>query len=497
MMKKMLINAAAPEELRVATVQDGRLFEFQTESASRQQTTGNIYKVRVVNVEPSLQAAFVDIGTGKNAFLQMDEIHPEYYHGPAEVLEQSHPPIQKVIRRNQEILVQVTKEQTELKGASVTTFLSLPGQFLVLMPGREAKGVSRKIEDEAERTRLKRILSELKAPDGVGVIARTAAQGRSKADLVRNFKYLLRLWEDLRKKGVEASPPAVIYKEEDLPLRVLRDFYGSDIDEILVDDTEVYERIRRFVRLYSPQKAVPVRLHKEPKPIFSRYQIEEQIESIYQSRVELPAGGWIVIDTTEALVSVDVNSGKATRGKRIEDTAYQTNLEAAVETARQLRLRDLGGLIVIDFIDMRDKKHQNEVVRQLKEELKLDKAKTTVGRISRFGMLEMSRQRIRPSIEFGTFEPCPACGGLGRVRSVEPTALGHLRGIQRRLAQGNVERVTGVFPPEVAAYLLNVKRMELAEMERRHRTRIDIRAEAGLHRAESRIDFQRREAAGA
>ncbi|MBU1741351.1 MAG: Rne/Rng family ribonuclease, partial [Proteobacteria bacterium] len=372
------------------------------------------------------------------------------------------------------------------------TYLSLPGQFLVLMPGREARGVSRQIADEDERLRLKRILGELKVPEGVGVIARTAAQGRSKTDIVRNYKYLLRLWEDLRKKGVEATPPAVIYKDEDLPLRVLRDFYSSDVDEILVDDSEVFERIKRFVHLYSPQKGAMVKLHKEPKPIFSRYQIEEQIESIYRSRVELPSGGGIVIDSTEALVAVDVNSGKATKGKKIEDTAYQTNLEAADEVARQLRLRDLGGLIVIDFIDMREKKHQSEVIRRLKEELKRDKAKTAVGRISRFGMLEMSRQRIRPSIEFGTFETCPACNGLGRVRSVEPTALGHLRTIQKRLVKGNIDLVTAVFPPEVAAYLLNLKRRELAEMERRHQARIEVQAEPGLHRSESKIDYQRR-----
>ena len=492
MKKKMLINAEAHEQLRVATVVDGKLSEFHIESAARMQMTNSIVKGRVANVEPSLQAAFVDIGSDKNGFLQIDEIHPEYFRSSREDTRRR-PPIQEVIRRGQEMLVQVTKEETESKGAALTTFLSLPGQFLVLMPGRDARGVSRKIEDEEERTRLKRILGEFKPPAGVGVIARTASTGRTKRDIVRNFNYLTRLWEDIRQRGVDSQAPSVIYQDTDLPLRVLRDFFTSDLGEILVDDPEVFKRIKKFVNLYDPRGKTPVKLHSDSKPIFSRYQIEEQIESIYKNRVTLPAGGGIVIDTTEALVAVDVNSGKATRGARIEETALKTNLEAAEEIARQLRLRDLGGLIVIDFIDMRDKKNQNAVVKKIKDQLKEDKAKTTVGRISRFGLLEMSRQRIRPSIEFGTFVTCDECGGLGRVRSVEATALGHLRSIWQRLAGRQVGKVVAVFPTEVATYLLNSKRSEIAELERRHKASIVIKADPSLRRADSRIDYERRE----
>ncbi|MBF0530240.1 MAG: Rne/Rng family ribonuclease, partial [Deltaproteobacteria bacterium] len=399
-MRKMIINAADAEECRIALVEDGHLEEFYIDSSLREITLHNVYKGVIQNVEPSLQAVFVNYGSERNGFLQLNEIHPEYFNidppdrGPLDM--------RKALLKGQTVLVQVTKEPTDVKGSALTTYISLAGRFVVLTPGRLHVGVSRKIEDETERQRLKASVQDLPVPEGCGFIVRTVAEGKTKKDLARDLSYIVRLWEEIRRRGQEAPTPSLIYKEEDLALKTIRDHFNPDIKEILIDDAEVYERAVEYMKVISPRSQKLVKLHKEKRPIFSKYQIEEQTEAIFSNRVKLKSGGSIVITPTEALVSIDVNSGKATREVDIETTAFKTNIEAAEEISRQLRLRDLGGLIVIDFIDMRDTKNQREVEKKLKTEMKKDKAKIDVGRISKFGILELSRQRIRPPIEYGT-----------------------------------------------------------------------------------------------
>lgn len=462
MVKKMLINAVDPEELRVALVEDGRLEAFYVETAAREQTRGNIYKGVVANVEPSLQAAFIDYGAPRHGFLQITDVRNDLF-GP-KAPEKGLPPIQEVLKRGQEIMVQVVKEETGNKGASLTTFFSIPGQSLVLTPGRESQGVSRKIESDAERSRLKAIVAEMRLDTELGIIARTASEGRSKRDLLANVKLLQRLWEDIQKRGRQAKAPSLIHREEELAVRTVRDLFTSEVEEVLVDNPEVFARLEDFISLVNPRRKKALKLYREKRPIFSKYDIEQQLESIYQPYVRLDCGGSIVIHPTEALVSVDVNSGKAIKGKEIEETALVVNLEAAKEIARQLRLRDLGGLIVIDFIDMRDRKHQAKVHKALKDELKKDKAKVTVGRISRFGLLELSRQRIRPPIDFGATRICPHCQGRGMLRTVEALGRTVLRQLGRKIARGDgALRVR--LATEVATYLANAKRAELCQLE--------------------------------
>ncbi|MFH1034214.1 MAG: Rne/Rng family ribonuclease [Pseudomonadota bacterium] len=462
MVKKMLINAVDPEELRVALVEDGRLEAFYVETAAREQTRGNIYKGVVANVEPSLQAAFIDYGAPRHGFLQITDVRNDLFGAKAP--EKGLPPIQEVLRRGQEILVQVVKEETGNKGASLTTFFSIPGQSLVLTPGRESQGVSRKIESDSERTRLKAIVAEMRLDTELGIIARTASEGRSKRDLLANAKLLQRLWEDIEKRGRQAKAPALIHREEELAVRTVRDLFTSEVEEVLVDNPEVFVRLEDFISLVNPRRKKALKLYREKRPIFSKYDIEQQLESIYQPYVRLDCGGSIVIHPTEALVSVDVNSGKAIKGKEIEETALVVNLEAAAEIARQLRLRDLGGLIVIDFIDMRDRKHQAKVHKALKDELKKDKAKVTVGRISRFGLLELSRQRIRPPIDFGATRLCPHCQGRGMLRTVEALGRTVLRQLGRKIVRGD-GAVRVRLASEVALYLANAKRAELCQLE--------------------------------
>ncbi|MFH1060318.1 MAG: Rne/Rng family ribonuclease [Pseudomonadota bacterium] len=478
MIKKMLINAMDPEELRVALVEDGRLEAFYVETAAKEQTRGNIYKGVVVNVEPSLQAAFVDYGMPRHGFLQITDVNPEIY--PAgKATDKGLPSIQEVLRKGQEILVQVVKEETATKGAALTTYFSIPGQSLVLTPGRDHHGVSRKIESDTERNRLKEILEELKLAPSLGIISRTASEGRSKRDLLANARLLLRLWEDIQKRGKEAKAPALIHREEELAVRTVRDLFTSEVSEVLVDDSEVFARLEEFVGLVNPRRKKALKLYRDKRPIFSKYDIEQQLESVYQPTVPLRCGGSIVISPTEALVAVDVNSGKAIKGKEIEETALTVNLEAAGEIARQLRLRDLGGLIVIDFIDMRDRKHQNEVQKQLKDELKKDKAKVTVGRISRFGLLELSRQRIRPPIDFGSTRACPHCQGRGLVRTTEALGRMVLRNLARKLGR-NEPGWRLRLNPELAHWLVNAKRADLADLEARAGTSLEVVAAPGL-----------------
>ncbi|MGC1403991.1 MAG: Rne/Rng family ribonuclease [Thermodesulfobacteriota bacterium] len=494
--KKLLINAVDPEEYRIALIEDGILEEFYIETTAKEQIRGNIYKGVVAHIEPALQAAFVDYGSEKNGFLQADEIHPEYHAQPEEPGD-SHPhrrpPIQKIIHRGQELLVQVTKEESGKKGVALTTYISLPGRSLVLTPGQPGIGISRKIEDEAERDRLKGILTQLKVPEEIGTIVRTAGSGKKKPDLAKDLESLLRLWEEIKSRAFEQPAPSLVYKEMDLAIRTIRDLFTSDIQEILIDNKDIFKQVRDFLEIIAPRQRNQVKLYKETRPIFSKHQVENQIETIFENRVKLKSGGHIVIDSTEALVAVDVNSGRSTKERQIEETAFKTNLEAAEEIARQLRLRDLGGLIVIDFIDMKESKHDNEVVKVLKNHLKRDKARTTVSKISKFGLLELSRQRIRPPIQFGTYYTCPTCQGKGQVRSVETLALMYLRKIWLGISKGTIAAVTGVLPLEVANYLLNRKREELARLEERHRVSIFLEGQPHLQPEEGKLEFIKKE----
>ncbi|MBU2549295.1 MAG: Rne/Rng family ribonuclease [Proteobacteria bacterium] len=486
----MIINASDPEECRIAIVEDGYLEEFYIESALKGSKVHNIYKAMIQNVEPSLQAVFVNFGAERNGFMQINDVHPEYFlvdppeRGPID--------LRKVLGKGQELLVQVTKDATEIKGAALTTYISLAGQFVVLMPGGENLGVSRKIVDEDERKRLKELARDLPVPEACGVILRTSAAGRTKKDITRDFSHQVRLWEEIRKQVADLPAPCLVHKEQDLAIRTIRDHFTPEIKEILVDDPDVYERALEYVKVIAPRLQNMVKLNKDKRPIFSKYQIEEQTETIFSNEVRLKSGGAIVINPTEALVSIDVNSGRSTREARLEDTAYKTNLEAAEEVARQLRLRDLGGLIVIDFIDMRDTKHQREVEKKLKAEAKKDKAKIDTGRISKFGLLEMSRQRLRPPIEFGSFHVCEVCGGRGVIRSAETTALAALRLMKQKISKGQVDKVTGRLHPVVANYLLNQKRHELLSLESRYQVSIHLESDARVLPGSTDLEFIRK-----
>ncbi|MGH8058418.1 MAG: Rne/Rng family ribonuclease, partial [Candidatus Entotheonellia bacterium] len=414
MIRKMLINTEDVEESRVAILADGMLEEFDIETSTKEQIKGNIYKGLVVKVEPGLQAAFVEYGGNRAGFLPLGEVHPSSYADP-ELSKRGRVRIHDVLKRNQSVLVQVVKDEIGTKGAALSTYISLPGRYLVLMPGVDATRVSRKIEDEAQRRLLKEIVAQLEPPPGMGVIIRTAGLERSKQELQRDMTYLLKLWETITAQAKDLPAPSVVYQERDLVIRSIRDYFTPDIAEILVDDREVFKRAREFLQAIMPRYVNRIKLSREKRPIFSRYQLEEQIEAIFEDKIPLKSGGSIVIERTEAMVSIDVNSGRSTQERGMEETAFKTNLEAGEEIARQLRLRDLGGLIVIDFIDMRDRKHVQEVERCLKNALKRDKARVEVSRISKFGLLELSRQRLKPALQDETYLPCLHCKGQGLV----------------------------------------------------------------------------------
>jgi ribonuclease E len=484
MISKILINAIDPEECRIAKVKDIKLEEFHIESASREIIHGNIYKSVISRVEPSLQAAFVDYGADRHGFLQKHEIHSDYF---LDNLSRDRS-IRKMVRRGQEILVQITKDPFMKKGAMLTSYISLPGRYVVLMPGSDNRGISRKIEDEDERNRLKGIISKLKLPEGFGIIVRTVGINCTKAHMSKDLRYLLRLWKNIKKNVMKVQAPTLLYKERNLVLRSIRDYFTPDVTEILIDNATVYQEVKDFVKIISPKHTKIVKHYKGDKPIFTKYQLEDQISSIYERRVKLKSGGSVILIQTEALVAIDVNSGKATQKKSIEQTALQTNIEAAEEIARQLRLRDLGGLIVIDFIDMKDSKHKLEVERSIKNNVKYDKAKTTIGKISRFGLMEMSRQRIRPSIEFSSFESCSHCGGKGLIPSTEMLVLDFLRKLRlETLKKDGVSSVKGIVPSVVAEYLLNKKRKEILDLEISRRLSITIQGDNTLVRGMSEI----------
>lgn len=516
--KRMLIDASHPEETRVVVLSGNQVEDFDVEVESRRQLKGNVYLAKVTRVEPSLQAAFVEYGGNRHGFLAFSEIHPDYYQIPvadrealiaeeedaqlaakeAEEADESHNgdvaveevgggedaiddaesvrrpvvdrrryKIQEVIKRRQILLIQVVKEERGNKGAALTTYLSLAGRYCVLMPNTaRGGGISRKIASGQDRKRLKSILADLSIPDGMAVIVRTAGDKRTKAEIKRDYEYLIRLWEQIRQKTLESIAPSLIHEEGNLIKRSIRDIYTKDIEEVVIHGEEGYRVAKDFMKLMMPSHAKRVQPYKEENiPLLQRYQVESQIDSMHYPEVTLKSGGYIVINSTEALVAVDVNSGKSTRERNIEETAYKTNLEAADEVARQLRLRDLAGLIVIDFIDMENNRNQNKVERALKDAMRKDRARIQIGRISPFGLLEMSRQRLRPSLQEIHSEPCPHCVGTGIRRSADTTALQILRVIEEEAMRKRNNEITMHVPTEVALYILNQKRDLLTKIE--------------------------------
>ncbi|MBG7054000.1 ribonuclease E [Pseudomonas aeruginosa] len=469
-MKRMLINATQPEELRVALVDGQRLFDLDIESGAREQKKANIYKGRITRVEPSLEAAFVDFGAERHGFLPLKEISREYFKKSPE----GRINIKEVLSEGQEVIVQVEKEERGNKGAALTTFISLAGRYLVLMPNNpRAGGISRRIEGE-ERNELREALNGLNAPADMGLIVRTAGLGRSTEELQWDLDYLLQLWSAIKEASGERGAPFLIYQESNVIIRAIRDYLRQDIGEVLIDSIDAQEEALNFIRQVMPQYASKVKLYQDSVPLFNRFQIESQIETAFQREVKLPSGGSIVIDPTEALVSIDINSARATKGGDIEETALQTNLEAAEEIARPLRLRDIGGLIVIDFIDMTPAKNQRAVEERVREALEADRARVQVGRISRFGLLEMSRQRLRPSLGETSGIVCPRCNGQGIIRDVESLSLAILRLIEEEALKDRTAEVRARVPFQVAAFLLNEKRNAITKIELRTRARIFI-----------------------
>ncbi len=479
---KILINASDPEECRVAMLDDnGSLAEYYTDSSLRELSLGNIYKGIIQNIEPSLQAVFVNYSGDRNGFLQLGDIHPEYFYSDVSITKAGQD-LKKNLKKGQPVLVQVLKEPSEIKGAALSTYLSLAGRFVVLTPGKEHVGVSRKIESDKERSRLRQIAEKLPVPEGCGYIVRTVAEGRSEKELATDLYQVFNQWEDIRAQAKDSSGPSLIYREQDLAIKILRDHLTPAVKEILVDDQSTYHKVKDYLRLIAPEQAKVVKLHKEKRPIFARHQLEEQLETIYHAKVRLKSGGSIVITPTEALVAIDVNSGRGAKDGNLEDTALMTNLEAAAEVARQLRLRDLGGLVVVDFIDMRDEKHRKEVEKALRDATKSDKAKCDFGYISKFGLLELSRQRLRPSIEMGNFVTCAVCQGRGLVKTPENASLGVLRQISHTLAnRSGLATLKVRLNPEVGSYLLNYKRAEIHRLEERYQTKVIIIGEADFH----------------
>lgn len=469
----MLFNATRSEELRIAIIDEGQLTDLLLEQTNKQQKKANIYKGKITRIEPSLEAAFVDYGQNRHGFLPIKEVaQPESNNDN----EQQRPHINDVLTEGQEILVQVGKEERGTKGAALSTFISLAGSYLVLMPNNpKAGGISRRIEGE-ERQQVKEALNQLEAPDNMGVIVRTAGVGKSIEELQWDLNYLLKLWETIQSATNESeqSAPFLVYQESDVVLRALRDYIRPDIEEIIVDDVEIYEKVKQHVRLFYPNLTDKILLYQDKTPLFTRYQLENQIKTIYQREIRLPSGGSIVIDRTEALVSIDINSAQSTKGVDIEETAFSTNLEAADEIARQLRLRDLGGLIVVDFIDMSGTKHQKEVEEELNKAVTFDRARIQLGRISRFGLLEMSRQRLRSAVSETTQEICPRCEGRGSIRSVESISFTILRAIEEAAAKSKGKSLFIQAPVEVGAYLLNEKRQDIFEIEQHRQVPIFI-----------------------
>ncbi|UYM18943.1 ribonuclease E [Endozoicomonas euniceicola] len=472
----MLINATQSEELRVALVDGQRLYDLDIESGAREQKKANIYKGKITRVEPSLEAAFVDFGAERHGFLPLKEISREYFNSS---YSGGRPSIKDVIKEGQEVIIQVDKEERGNKGAALTTLVSLAGRYLVLMPNNpRAGGISRRIEGD-ERAELRETLSQLNIPAEMGVIVRTAGLGRNQEELQWDLDYLLQLWSSI-KEAAEQPAPLLIYQESNVIIRAIRDYLRQDIGEVLIDKQSVYDEAVTFIKQVMPQYEHKIKLYKDSIPLFNRFQIESQIETAFQREVRLPSGGSIVIDPTEALVSIDINSARATRGGDIEETALNTNLEAADEIARQLRLRDIGGLIVIDFIDMSHNRNQREVENRIRQALSMDRARVQTGRISRFGLLEMSRQRLRPSLGETSGVVCPRCSGQGTIRDIESLALSILRLMEEEAMKDKTSEIRAQVPVSVAAFLLNEKRSMIAKIEKRHQARVIVIPNANL-----------------
>lgn len=470
-MKRMLFNATQAEELRVAIVDGQKLIDLDIESAAKEERKSNIYKAVITRIEPSLEAAFVDYGSDRHGFLPFKEISRSYFSSNGDAGKAR---IQDVLSVGQELIVQVEKDERGNKGAALTTYISLAGRYLVLMPNNpRGGGVSRRVEGD-ERAELREVMDQLEAPAGMSLIARTAAIGRSAEELQWDLNYLLQLWQAIDGAATSQNGAFLIYQEGSLVIRAIRDYFQPDIGELLIDTDEVYEQARQFMAHVMPDNVGKVKRYSDDVPLFSRFQIEHQIESAYARQVNLPSGGAVVIDHTEALVSIDVNSGRATKGSDIEETALRTNLEASDEIARQLRLRDLGGLVVIDFIDMESQKNQREVENRLRDALHHDRARVQTGKISRFGLLELSRQRLRPALSETSYVPCPRCNGTGHIRGTESSALHILRILEEEAMKENTGAVHIQVPVDVATFLLNEKRSDIARVELRHRIQIII-----------------------
>src|SRR5579862_5967793 len=462
-MKRMLVNATQEEELRVALVDGQKLFDLSIELPSREQKKANVYKARISRIEPSLEACFVDYGAQRHGFLPLKEVSREYFRQPPQGGRMN---IRELLSEGQEVIVQVEKEERGTKGAALTTFISLAGRFLVLMPNNpRAGGVSRRIEGE-ERDQMREVMSQLQIPDGMGAIVRTAGVGRSAPELQWDLDNLKAQWEQIEAAARDRAAPFLVFRESDAVTRAMRDYLSDDVGEVLVDAPAAFQKAQEYMQRFMPTDAQRrLKMYNDDIPLFTRFQIESQIESAYAHKVQLPSGGSIVIDYTEALVSIDINSARATRGSDIETTATNTNLEAADEIARQLRIRDIGGLIVIDFIDMESPKNQREVEDRLRDAMKMDRARIQIGRLSRFGLLEMSRQRLRPSLGESSHLVCPRCNGIGSIRSIESLALSILRLLGEDTRKERSARVIVQIPVAVATYLINEKREWLRTLE--------------------------------
>ena len=524
MKKEMLINVSQPEECRIAIVEDGLLEELYIERASQDNYVGNIYKGRVVNLEPSIQAAFVDFGVGRNGFLHISDVEPQYFrqggYDPQEVIASEReareeeatraengrrgdrqrsrrrpgsrprvkPPIQEIFQRGDEVLVQVIKEGIGTKGPTLSTYISIPGRYLVLMPALGRVGVSRKIEDEDDRRKLRDMLLELNPPKGLGFIVRTAGQDRTSKELSRDLAYLLRLWKVIVRRIKKQPAPVDIYEESDMIIRTIRDIFTTDVDAIYVDEPSAYERAKEFLQLVMPRYVNRLQLYEGKEPLFHKYKLEAEIARIHKREVPLEAGGSIVIDPTEALVAIDVNSGSFRADDSAEETAYQLNLQAAKEIARQLRLRDLGGVIVNDFIDMRKEKHRRGLERALRDALKRDRARTKILRTSPFGLIEMTRQRIRPSLKRSVYADCPCCSGRGVVKTAESMSIEVIRMLMLASQQPNVARVTVRVNDQVASYLNNKKRKEITQLEEEGKMIVQILGSESLYPEHLELD---------
>ena len=498
MAKDMLINVSEGEECRIALVEDGKLEELYMERTSSTSHVGNVYKGRVMNVEASIQAAFIDFGLGRNGFLHISDLLPSYFGRKGDDVQEfvgkkmarrDRPPIQRCLRRGDEIIVQVIKEGIGTKGPTLSAYLSISGKMLVMMPGVNGRGVSRKIEDEDERRRLKQILVSLDPPDDCGFIIRTESVGKSKAEIERDLKYLTRLWEQIKKKRDSVQGAVELYTEGDLVTRTVRDVFSGDVDQIIIDNEEVARRVRDVIKLSNPRAKNKVELYQDPIPLFHKYGIEREIEQMYSRHVPLRSGGSLVIDSTEAIVAIDVNSGKNRENSDAEMTAFKTDMEAADEICRQLKLRDLGGVIICDFIDLRYERHRRELEHRLEVNLKNDRAKTKVLPMSQFGIIEMTRQRMRPSLKRSVYFDCPHCKGAGLVKTPESMSLDVMRRLAIAIHDLKVARLELSTNPDVASYLLNKKRQSLAELESRTRKRIHIRSDSALGLDEMRLEL--------